>query len=158
MIKPNSRIYNAVQYWSPVILLMAFIFWMSSGAFSFDNTSRFIVPVINFLFPGMQKAGVELLHGSIRKAGHFTEYFVLGYLLFRAFRGPSGKRWSVRWAIYAAVVSVVYAFSDEIHQSFVSTRTASLADVGIDAAGGIIAQITIACRKLVIRNRSYFRS
>jgi VanZ family protein len=151
------KIDYALKYWIPVILMMAVIFWMSSGTFSSDNTSRFIVPVIHFLFPGMQEASVELLHGLVRKAGHLTEYFILSFLLFRAFRGPSSKRWSLRWAVSAALVSAVYAFSDEFHQSFVSTRTASFIDVGIDTAGGIIAQIVIACRKLVVRNRNYSR-
>ena len=149
------RIDYALKYWVPVILAMAVIYWMSSGTFSSDNTSRFIVPVIHFLFPGMQEAGVEQLHGLVRKFGHLTEYFILSFLLFRAFRGPSSKRWSLRWAVSAALVSAVYAFSDEFHQSLVSTRTASLADIGIDTVGGIIAQIAIACRKLVVLNWNY---
>ncbi len=148
---------RAVKYWLPVVLSMGFIFWMSSGTFSYDNTSRFIEPIIHFLFPGMQQTDVELLHGSIRKAGHVTEYFILGFFLFRAFRGPSSKRWSFRWAISAAVLSAVYAFTDEFHQSFVPTRTASFLDVGIDTAGGIMAQIVIACRQLVVRNKNYSR-
>ncbi len=41
------------------------------------------------------------------------------------------------WAISAALLSAVYAFTDEFHQSFVPTRTASFLDVGIDTAGGI---------------------
>ena len=148
---------RAVKYWFPVALSMGFIFWMSSGTFSYDNTSRFIVPGIHFLFPKMQQTDVELLHGLIRKAGHVTEYFILSYFLFRAFRGQSSKRWSLRWAISAAAVSAAYAFSDEFHQYFVSTRTASFIDVGIDVAGGIIAQIVIACRQLVVYNRNYSR-
>jgi VanZ family protein len=153
----KKTIYHAVKYWISVILTMALIFWLSSGTFSSDNTSRFIEPIIHFLFPGMQKTDVELLHVLIRKAGHVTEYFILGFFLFRAFRGHSSKRWSLHWAIYAVVVSAVYAFSDEFHQSFVSTRTASFMDVGIDTVGGIVAQIVIACRKLVVRNRNYSR-
>jgi len=39
---------------------------------------------------------------------------------------------------------VFYAASDELHQSFVSTRTASLHDVGIDILGGIIALVLSA--------------
>jgi VanZ family protein len=38
------------------------------------------------------------------------------------------------------VVVILWAVSDELHQSFVSTRTASAADVGIDTAAGILAQ------------------
>jgi VanZ family protein len=84
---------------------------------------------------------VELIHGLIRKAGHATEYFVLGILLFRAFRGGSTEEKVWRWALLAAVVTVFYAASDEFHQSFVSTRTPSFWDVGIDSAAGFFSQV-----------------
>lgn len=80
------------------------------------------------------------IHALIRKAGHVIEYFVLGLLLFRTFRGGSISSWNWRWSFFAVIVVVLWAASDEFHQSFVSTRTASAVDVGIDTAGGIFAQ------------------
>jgi VanZ family protein len=46
----------------------------------------------------------------------------------------------MRWAFSSLLGVVLYAASDEFHQSFVPERTASLVDVGIDTLGGIIAQ------------------
>jgi VanZ family protein len=119
---------------------MSVVFLMSTAEFSSQNTSLIIEPILRFLAPSLSRHQVELIHGLIRKAGHVTEYFVLGILLFRAFRGGSTKEKVWRWALFAAVVTVFYAASDEFHQSFVSTRTPSVRDVGIDAAAGILAQ------------------
>jgi VanZ family protein len=128
------------KFWAPVLVWMSVVFLMSTAAFSSQNTSLIIEPVLRFLAPSLSRQQVELIHGVIRKAGHVTEYFVLGILLFRAFRGTSTEEKVWRWALSAAVVTVLYAASDEFHQSFVSARTPSLWDVGIDAAAGILAQ------------------
>jgi VanZ family protein len=128
------------RFWAPVLVWMSVVFLMSTAEFSSQNTSLIIEPILRFLAPSLSRHQVELIHGLIRKAGHVTEYFVLGILLFRAFRGGSTQEKVWRWALFAAVVTVCYAASDEFHQSFVSTRTPSFWDVGIDAAAGILAQ------------------
>ena len=72
------------------------------------------------------------------------EYFILGRLLFRAFRGGSAALWNWRWFWGAIIVVVFWAAIDELHQSFVPARTASIVAVGIDITGGIFAQVVIA--------------
>jgi VanZ family protein len=128
------------RFWAPVLVWMSVVFLMSTVEFSSQNTSLIIEPILRFLAPSLSRHQVEMIHGLIRKAGHVTEYFVLGILLFRAFRGGSTEEKVWRWAFFAAVLTVFYAASDEFHQSFVSTRTPSFWDVGIDAAAGILAQ------------------
>ena len=118
---------------------MGVIFWMSTGMFSSEHTSQIIVPLLNFLFPGLTPDQIDMIHGLIRKAGHVTEYFLLGILFFHAFRGNSLQKWHIRWTIYSIIGVVFYAASDEFHQTFVSSRTASLVDFGIDSAGGILS-------------------
>jgi VanZ family protein len=140
-----------IPYWLPVILWMFFIFGMSTEMLSSDNTSRFIVPLLNFLFPWLSPHEVDLIHGLIRKAGHVTEYFILGLLLFRAFRSDSPHAWRLLWTLYAIIAVVLYAMSDEFHQSFVSARTASLIDVSIDSEGGILSQIAVMLRHFLYR-------
>ena len=142
---------NFLQYWLPVIIWMGVIFGMSTGMFSSDHTSRFIVPLLNFLFPQLSPHDVDLIHGLIRRAGHVTEYFILGVLLFRAFRSDSPYPWRPRWTLYAIIAVVVYAMSDEFHQSFVGSRSASLIDVSIDSAGGVLSQVAVTFRHLLRR-------
>ena len=133
------------KYWVPVILAMALIFLMSTDAFSSRNTSLIIDPVIRFFAPFLTRREILKVHAVIRKLAHVSEYLVFGMLLFRAFRaGSPDRRWA-RWGLSSLAVVVLYAASDELHQLNVSTRTASFADVGIDALGGLLAQgISIA--------------
>jgi VanZ family protein len=72
----------------------------------------------------------------LRKLAHITEYAVLAFLLRRALSAP--------WAFAAAVL---YAISDEIHQSFVRGREGRLRDVLIDAVGIVLG--LLAARRRV---------
>ncbi len=131
---------HLTKYWLPVIFWMGFIFWMSTGTFSSENTQPWVEMVLRFLGPGILSQDVGLAHAAIRKAGHVAEYFILGLLLFRAFRGGSAASWRWKWSMLAVTVVLVWAAGDEFHQSFVPSRTASFVDVGIDTAGGVLAQ------------------
>ena len=80
----------------------------------------------------------------LRKSAHFLEYAVLTWLFFRALGQNS------RWALIGAIVfSVLYAFSDEWHQSFVPGRQSSLKDVGVDSFGALF--ITWFLRKRMVK-------
>jgi VanZ family protein len=119
---------------------------MSTETFSSENTSSWIETVLLFLFPKIPSQEMGLIHAFIRKGGHVIEYFILGLLLFRAFRGDFVVSWTWRWSFFAVILVVLCAASDEFHQSFVPTRTASIADVGIDIAGGVLAQFVSVLR------------
>jgi VanZ family protein len=82
------------------------------------------------------------LHEFIRKCGHFSEYFILGVLLFRAVRAPN-KGWQWRWAFLAILLAAFYASSDEIHQIFVPSRGASAWDALLDTFGASVAQLAL---------------
>lgn len=73
----------------------------------------------------------------LRKFTHITEYFILTFLLYRAFK--NSFRLSSFYLIFLlAVFSLLYAISDEIHQAFVPLRGPSALDVLIDSCGIII--------------------
>jgi VanZ family protein len=78
-----------------------------------------------------------------RKLGHFTEYAVLGFLAARAFAGSSRRLLHDHWVIASLILVVVYALLDEFHQSFVTSRTASIFDVLIDIGGGLFVLICL---------------
>ena len=139
-------IQNFKKHWFPVIFWMAFIFWMSTETFSAENTSSVVEKAVTFLVPAISSQELDLVHAIIRKAAHLTEYFILGFLLFRAFRGGSSASWNCRWPFFAFIGVVLCAVSDELHQSFVPTRMGSYVDVGIDTAGGLLAQLVSVLR------------
>jgi VanZ family protein len=129
-----------LRSWLPAILWAGVISSLSTDTFSAEHTSLIIVPVLRWLLPHASAATIEMLHGLIRKSAHFTEYFIFSLLLVRALRGPKdGWRW--RWAIWAVAIAAGYAASDEFHQSFVPSRTASPWDALLDTVGAMAAQV-----------------
>jgi VanZ family protein len=129
-----------IQYWLPVFLWIGFIFWMSTGVFSAQTTYQFFEPILRFFSPSISQKEIFVFHTIFRKMAHLIEYFISGLLLFRAFRNGSDKQREWFWAFSSLFVVMMIAASDELHQSFVSTRTASFVDVGIDIIGGLLAQ------------------
>ncbi len=81
----------------------------------------------------------------LRKAAHITEYFILTFLLYRAFKGSLNSSFFYL-LFWSCVLSFLYAVSDEIHQAFVPTRSPSPNDVFIDIIGIIIFCILIKYR------------
>ena len=79
---------------------------------------------------------------SADKLLHVIEYSMLGFLMARAFFSPDTKRSQAILFMISFILSVLFAFSDEIHQYFVPDRTASLTDVMADGAGALIGTIS----------------
>ena len=140
MERVHEILLGIVRYWLPVTLWLLFAFFLSSGTFSTYNTFPVVSAVVGFLFPRLTPDQVEVINWTIRKWAHVLQYFVLGLLLFRAFRARSAGGWTWRWTFFAVLGVFLLALADEFHQSFVPTRTSSIMDVGIDTAGGALAQ------------------
>jgi len=123
------------KYWLPPILWMAFFFPVGNRALSSSITYEISTALFRWLFPHASEAAVGVFYIIFRKSLHFLEYGVLAYLLYRAFRGPEGRKWDPGWALRAGLVSVAYGFLDECVQSFVPNRNGSPIDWGVDIAG-----------------------
>lgn len=123
--------------WGPAIVWAGIIFFMSSDQFSSSNTSTFLEPLLSAMFSGITPERFEAIHFVIRKLGHCTEYFIFSLLLIRALSGRFTKKLDSGRAILILAAVLLYALGDELHQVFVPSRTASLADVGIDWFAGI---------------------
>jgi VanZ family protein len=110
--------------WAPPLALMAVIFALSAQP---DLSS-----------------GLGTMDLILRKAAHMAEYGLLLFLLWRPLRelipGP-------RAAVGAAfAVALLYAASDEWHQSFVEGRHGTPVDVLIDSVGMAVAAALILRR------------
>ena len=92
--------------------------------------------------PGAQWVEIFAAHEAIRKVAHFVEYFILSWLVFRGFRG-SERGWRFLWSFWTVTLVVGYSALDEVHQSFVPSRTGSLYDVMIDSMGTVAAQVLL---------------
>jgi VanZ family protein len=92
--------------------------------------------------PSLPQHPEALLDLILKKAGHMVGYGILALLLWRAF--SRGRGALSRSALVAAfVVSILYAASDEYHQTFVPGRNGTLVDVGFDAVGALVALLVV---------------
>lgn len=107
--------YKKVHFIIPVVLWSAFIFYLSSLQFKDQGN-----------IPGLDKIV------------HFIEYFVLSMLVYRMIFG--GIRIEKKMAGYFTLSAIIiFAVSDEFHQSFVPTREVSLFDILSDTIGATAA-------------------
>lgn len=144
---------HLLRYWGVVVLWMACISAMSTDPFSAQNTHRYIDPVLRWLFPDLTPSGFVMAHTIIRKTAHFVEFFVLGALVFWASRRGRQQRWHWSWSTQALALSAAWALLDELHQSFVLSRTASLWDSAIDTFGAAASQALIYARSRLARTK-----
>lgn len=77
-----------------------------------------------------------------RKVVHATEYGVLFLLWLRALdRVPAVRYRRAGPQLFAAVIAIAYAATDEVHQTFVDGRHGTPIDVLIDTTGVAIALV-----------------
>ncbi len=126
--------------WGPLVLWIAIISAGSTGVLASDETSRFILPFLRWLLPNAESATLNLAHAAIRKLGHVTEFAILAVLWYRGLNWERQARWPSA-ALGAFALTLVFAGLDEVHQTFVATRTGSVTDVGWDGLGALCGVI-----------------
>jgi len=134
---PTSWRGRLVRY-GPLVVWALLIFVGSGNVLSAQHTS-ILLPIIKWLFPSASPNALAWFHFLIRKAGHLTEYAILAALAARAFRNSSHQLLRLHWFKLSLLLAIIYALSDEFHQSFVPSRTASIHDSLIDSVGALIA-------------------
>jgi len=134
-----------LKYWLPLVIWLGVIFVGSSDLMSAQHTSRFIVPFLRWLNPHISWAAINTIHTVIRKLGHVSEYAILALLLWRALWSGSTLRTKTPILFGAVLLAcAVFAAGDEIHQSFVRSRTPSGRDVLLDSAGALLGALFAA--------------
>lgn len=96
---------------------------------------------IIFVFSSQQRVEVspdDLVNFIFFKTLHIIEYEILFLLNYRASKD----------SVIAFVVAILYAISDELHQTFVPTREGKVRDVIIDAMGVTFAWLLLRQKKL----------
>lgn len=88
--------------------------------------------------PGLDLALSDFL---LKKTAHIIAYAILYWLVWRSIFLLTFRKAPTRKLVWlgAFVICLVYALSDEWHQSMTPNRTASFRDIGFDAAGMLTA-------------------
>ena len=138
-----------------IVLLIAWmiiIFLFSHQPADISNqNNEFIVYLFNLLGIDLHSAFGELIDFIIRKAAHFTEYFILYILFYNVFKDYKSFSKSL---IYSLIGVFLYACTDEFHQLFVPGRTGKPVDVLIDTAGGLTA-LTVIYIVSIFKKRAF---
>ena len=116
-------------YWLALIACMGLIF-----AFSHQPA-----------LPSLPGGFVDLL---FKKLAHFTVYGLLMLLWWQALKTIRPANRSTLFL--ALTLTVLYAISDEWHQTFIPNRNGKLADVLVDAAGALTVLLIILRRNRLI--------
>lgn len=103
-----------LKIWTPPILWATLIFAVSS-------------------IPSLQVTEDTLLQHIINNVGHFTEYFILAFLLFRSFKQQNLSLSRIPHLTFYS--SLLYSLSDEFHQYFVPGRMSDPLDILVDTLG-----------------------
>ena len=119
----SSLVNSLLRYWLPPVLWMGVIFILSAQ-------------------PSLPHAPDTLLDLILKKATHMIEYGILAFLLWRALARRRNTFSHSALAI-AFLISVLYAASDEYHQTFVPGRHGTLVDVGVDTVGVLVALLVV---------------
>lgn len=105
--------------WLPVIFWCSLLFYLSS-------------------VPSLRAVESNFWDEILRSSAHFV-FFVGGYFLF--FRALNKN------FILALILTIGYALSDEIHQSFVPTRTFQIQDLMIDWSGAFLGGLILKIKR-----------
>ena len=128
--------------WLWVALWMLVIFLFSTSAFSGDNTSRIIGPILKWISPEISNESIAFVQFFLRKTAHIIEYAFLAILLCNAIVRCL-KEFSAKVLIVRSVfISLIYAASDEWHQSLSAGRIGSLMDISIDGVGALFGALS----------------
>jgi VanZ family protein len=140
---------------------------ISTDMASAKNTGGLLYNVISFVAPHVDQGFVDVLNEVLRKTGHFLGYGILSVLVFLALKNTNRDRlrnlvrrpwgiylrdlWRLEWSFIGVMAAIGMATYDEIHQTFIPSRTGRWQDVVIDTSGAIAMQVVVyllAMRKL----------
>ncbi|MBN1872359.1 MAG: VanZ family protein [Candidatus Omnitrophica bacterium] len=115
-----NLIKHFIKFWLPPIFYAILIFWFSSLEEPF---------------------GLKFAEDNLDKLLHMLEYGIFGYLLMRAVHG-SDKTMSWKIGILISfIIGTFYGFTDELHQSVVPGRFATVSDFLFDTLGVILGSL-----------------
>jgi VanZ family protein len=155
LLKPSFGI--LARNWWPVAAWLGVIRLESTDLGSSAHTSSLLYQVLSFFVPRISPFVVWELDALLRKTGHFVGYAILSALVFLAMRNtyrdrlePALRRtwgtrlsdlWRWEWVLLGMMAAALVASLDELHQSYIPSRTGRWQDVLIDSSGAALVQV-----------------
>lgn len=132
--------------WIMVVCTMVTIYHFSdqpakkSSATSHSITKKITKPLTKNKPKKEKKKIEETWNNRLRTLAHFSMFFLLGIFLMSAMiMSFKDKKSLVFLFILSLIIILIYALSDEYHQSFIPGRSAQFIDIIVDFSGGLLA-------------------
>ena len=149
-LKKTSKLTKLIAI-TLIWIVVIFSFSLQNGDESGKLSGGIVAWLVEVVFPE-DFAHVELVHFLVRKAAHFTEYFILGVLISLTVREAKWSRPLLKaWALGTCV-----ACCDETIQLFSDGRAGQVTDVMLDSSG-VLTGCVILVLWLLFWNRKYTR-
>lgn len=147
-----------ICYWLPVLLIAGGIFYSSATPYGdqdirpqlnqLNSIYKFVgqFDFVHFTYAG-KEISIEKLGNAgfaefiIRKLSHFSVFLLLAFFTTRL-----ASIYRKKFFVIGLLLTIVYAASDEFHQSFTADRTPLIQDVVIDSFGAFVG----ACLFLIL--------
>ena len=113
----KNKLVFFLKYWLPFIIWALVIFLFSNS-------------------PTIKTSDFYFWDFILKKTAHFSEYGIFSTLLYRALINSNVNKKSAMFVSVA--ISLIYAITDEIHQSYIPGRTPAVRDVLIDLTGAYV--------------------
>ena len=152
-----------------IVLVIAILFWMSTifgfsaetGTQSQGLSDKITIRAVHIIEPeysSLDLTSKEELFNKVsffvRKTGHFSEYGILAGLIFMLlFTFEKARKHIIIGAAVTDLICMIYASTDEFHQTFVDGRSGKLTDVLIDTSGAVFATIILCLIIVCVGNR-----
>ncbi len=138
MTKPAS-VSRLLRTWTPVALWLAIIAVESTDWLSAQHTGSFLYALLSAIVGHIDPQKFAVFHAVLRKMGHFVGYGILSVLFFRALRASIVTS-IARLCTWSVALTFVVASLDELHQSFLPSRTGKVRDVVLDTFAALCLQ------------------
>ncbi|MFC1625220.1 VanZ family protein [Patescibacteria group bacterium] len=113
-----KKIKKLFSFWLPPVLWASLIFYLSS---------RSLPPTSEIYWKDF----------IVKKSAHIIEFGIFSTLLYRAFRSSGLNKKNS--GIFALALAIIYASTDEYHQSMIPGREPRVRDVVFDTIGASLA-------------------
>jgi VanZ family protein len=156
---PRPSLKLLARNWWPVAVWLGIIRLESTEYASASNTFSLLYRACTMIFGRVDPRLIFAVDEVGRKCGHFIGYAILSALVLLALKRTCRDRWEpvvqrswgvflrdiwrIEWAVIAFLVTIATASLDEIHQTFLPSRTGRWQDVIIDTSGALLTQILI---------------
>jgi len=146
--------FSSLLWWFTTLGWAGLIFYLSTGTFGGSFTAWLLHQLLSLLQVNISAEVFGTLHFLVRKLAHLSEYAMFGVLLYGGLSGGKQFAWRARTAWHCVAITAAYSLTDELHQSFVPGRGASLVDCSIDTAGAALAMLFLYAGSRISQTRA----